>query len=235
VWLSGRARNGHARSRAPEARSGRERCICLIVLPRGDLEPDDVRVMHPIADFVRPVLGRPSWLVKRGHGSFVTMEFGSPEVDVREPRLMPVFIEGAPAKTNQRYSFVGGEWHLWIYCCEWSLMLDGVQLAHCESDDVTMSRALHVLNGQALTEVDMEPADGRTRFTFDLGCSLFTLPAEAGVYENEPVEQWYLYARSGLVLAVRGDGSYKINDRHEKREDREWRPIGAPVRVSHAL
>ena len=74
-------------------------------LPPGDLGPDDVRVMHPIADFVRPVLGHPSWLVQRGHGSFVTMEFGSPEVDVREPMLMPGFIEGAPAKTNQRYSF----------------------------------------------------------------------------------------------------------------------------------
>lgn len=118
------------------------------MLPPTDLELDDVRVMHPIADFVEPVLGRPSWLVRRGHGSFVTMEFGEPEVDVREPRLMPVFIEGAPAKTNQRYSFVGGEWHLWIYCCRWSLTLDGVQLAHCESDDLTMARALRQTIGK---------------------------------------------------------------------------------------
>lgn len=64
------------------------------------------------------------------------------------------------------------------------LVLDGVQLAHCESEDATMHRALYVLNGQALTEIEIEPADGRTRFSFDLGCSLLTLPAEASVYEN---------------------------------------------------
>jgi hypothetical protein len=29
------------------------------------------KVMDPIAEFVRPVLSRPSWLVKSGHGSFV--------------------------------------------------------------------------------------------------------------------------------------------------------------------
>lgn len=70
-------------------------------LPSGDLGSDDVRVMHPIADFVMPVPGHLSWLVQRGHGSFVTMDFGSPEVDVREPRLMPVFIEGAqPRRTS---------------------------------------------------------------------------------------------------------------------------------------
>ena len=74
------------------------------------------------------------------------------------------------------------------------MTLDGVQLAHCESDDLTMARALRVLNGQALTEVDVEPADGRTRFSFDLGCTLLTWPAEAGVYENEPVEQCLILA-----------------------------------------
>jgi len=192
-----------------------------------------VRVMHPIAEFVSPVLGRPSWLVKRGHGSFVTAEFGSPEVEIREPRLMPVSIEGAPAQTRQRSSFVHGQWHLWIYCCQWSLMLEDVQLAHCESDDLTMHRALHVLNGQALTAVEIEPSDGRTRFNFDLGCTLLTLPAEAGVYDNEPIEQWYVYVRAGPVLSVRGDGTYQINDRRQKREDWVWQPIGLPVRLEH--
>ena len=187
--------------------------------------------MHPIAELVKPVLGHPSWLVECGYGSFITMEFGQPELDVREPRPRKVYIEGTPEKTLQRSSFVRGEWHLWIYCCEWSLTLEGIQLAHCESDDVTMHRALHVLNGQALQAVEIEPADGRTRFDFDLGCSLFTLPAEAGAYANEPVVQWYLFLRSSSILSVRGDGTYAINDRREKPESLRWLPIGAPVHV----
>jgi hypothetical protein len=193
--------------------------------------PDDVHVMHPIADLIEPVLGHSSWLVQRGHGSFVTMEFGAPEVRVGEPKLRKTYLDGAPKKTLQRHSYVDGEWHLWIYCCEWSLILDGALLAHNESGDLTMHRALHVLNGQQLTAVDIEPADGRTRFTFDLGCILITRPAPPRTYEDEPVEQWYLYLRSGPVLAVRGDGSYKVGDRHQKPADRHWLPINTPVRI----
>lgn len=159
------------------------------------------------------------------------MEYGEPLVEVRQPRLMPLFIEGAPAKAIQRYVFVGGEWHLWVYCCEWSLLLENVQLAHNESDDVTMHRALHMLNGQILKGVDIEPADGRTRFTFDLGCSLLTYPAPSGLYGDKPVEQWTLHARSGPFLAIREDGKYWIGDRHQKPADKSWLPIATPIRI----
>lgn len=189
--------------------------------------------MHAVSELLRPVLGRTLWLVGRGHGSFITMEYGEPHVDVREPRLWPLHIEGAPAKTLRRSPFVHGEWHLWIYCCEWSLLLKYVQLAHNESDNVTMDRALRVLNGQVLKAVDIEPDDSRTRFTFDLGCSLLTYPAPPGIYDD-PVEQWKLYSRSGsdlLVLSVRGDGKYSIGDGHEIRGDEHWLPIATPVRV----
>jgi hypothetical protein len=81
-------------------------------------------------------------------------------------------------RARTRRSTVGGHWHLWIYCCHWSLLGD-TQLAHSESDDTTVHRALHVLDGQALTAVKVEPADGRTQFTFDLGCSLLTCPDPA--------------------------------------------------------
>jgi hypothetical protein len=81
----------------------------------------------------------------------------------------------------QWLSYIDGQWHLWIYCCEWSLTLDGTPLAHNESADLTMRRALRVLNGQKLTAVDIEPTDGRTRLTFDLGCFLLTRPGAAGL------------------------------------------------------
>jgi hypothetical protein len=77
--------------------------------------------MHPISEIVRPVLGHPSWLVQRGYGSFVTMEFGEPQVNIFEPTLMPLDIDGAPARALKRSSFVSGAWHLWVYCCAWSL------------------------------------------------------------------------------------------------------------------
>jgi hypothetical protein len=188
--------------------------------------------MHPIASIVEPVLGHPSWLVRRGHGSFITMEFGAPEVHVGDPKLRKTYIDGAPDETLQRLSYVDGQWHLWIYCCEWSLILNGALLAHNESSDPAMQRALHVLNGQKLAAVDVEPADGRTRFTFDLGCSLITRPAPTGVYGDEPGAQWYQYVRSGPVLSVRGDGGYKIDDRHDMPDEQLWLPIDTPVHLN---
>jgi hypothetical protein len=133
-----------------------------------------------------------------------------------------------PAATAQR----GGHWHLWIYCCHWSLLLGDTQLAHSESDDTTIHRALHVVDGQALTGVKVQPADGRTWFTFDLGCSLLTCPDPPGTcHGTEPTVQWYLYLRSGPVLAIRDDGCYEISDRREDPANHQWLPIGTPVRL----
>jgi hypothetical protein len=188
--------------------------------------------MHPIEDIIGPVLGHPSWLVQRGHGSFVTMEFGEPQLHTGEPKLRKTFIDGVAEQSPQRCSYGDGQWRLWIYCCEWWLLLEGTLLAHSESDDLRMlHRAQNVLNGQKLTELDIEPGDGGTRFNFDLGCSLLTRPAPPGSDQDEPDEQWKLYLRSGNVLVVRADGSYMISDRHEKPSNWRWLPISNRVHV----
>jgi hypothetical protein len=67
--------------------------------------------------------------------------------------------------------------------------LHGTALAHEESDDITISRALGVLNGQILTGASIEPGS-RTRFTFDLGCALASYPAPPGTYGPIPAQQW---------------------------------------------
>lgn len=205
-----------------------------IMLPSCSVRADHVRVMHPVSEVLRPVLGRTSWQVKRGYGSFITMEYGEPHVDAGRPRLRPVSVEGGPAKALQRRPVLRGDWHLWIYCCEWSLLLEDTQLAHNESDDGVMHRALRVLDGQALQAVDIEPGNGRTSFTFDLGCSLLTYPALPGAYRDEPVEQWMLYSGSGpdlTVLTISGNGTYSITDGHAKPEDQRWLPIATTVGV----
>jgi hypothetical protein len=189
--------------------------------------------MHPIADLIRPAAGEPCWLVQCGYGSFVTMEFGDPQVEIGRPKLMPVDIDGAPERTLKRSAFVHGDSHLWIYCCRWSITLEGRQLAHNESDDITMNRALAVLNGQILTAVEIGP-DSRTAFSFDLGCMLLTYPAPAGTYDNEPVEQWLWYSGAGQVATVRGDGTYSLTQRDTIPEEERWQPITTPVRVSAA-
>jgi hypothetical protein len=189
--------------------------------------------MHPIADLMRPAVSKPCWLVQHGYGSFITMEFGEPQVEISGPFLMPVLIEGAPERSPRRSAFVRGDWHLWIYCCRWSLTLEGIQLAHEESDGITMNRALAALNGQILTAVHIEP-DSRTTFSFDLGCTFLTYPAPAGSYGDEPAEQWIWHGRSGPVAAVRDNGTYALSPRDATREDQQWQPITTAVRVAAA-
>lgn len=187
--------------------------------------------MHPIVSCLRPALGKPCWLVKHGHGSFVTMEFGEPQVEIREPEPGPVRIEGAPERSLRRLAQVHGDWQLWIYCCQWSLSLHGTQIAYDESGDLTMNRALGVLNGQILTGVQIEPGS-QTTFWFDLGCSLVTHPAPSGSYGPEPAEQWMWYTRSGPVMTIRGDGTYAISPGTAKPDDYPWLPIATPVNIT---
>jgi len=94
------------------------------------------------------IVGLHCWNVRRGHGSFLTLDFGDPSVVVGESRQRTVQLRGLDRELMIRSAVVRGEWHLWIYCCEWSLSVGGHPLAHSESDDVTMSRALSVLDGK---------------------------------------------------------------------------------------
>jgi hypothetical protein len=181
--------------------------------------------VHPVEEAFAPLAGLPSWRVENGHGSFITLEFGEPELVIHEPGMMPVLIEGAPTEAMRRLAFVHGRWHLMIYCCQWSLTLNGTALADNESDHVTMNRALAVLNGQAITDVSIDPVDASTRFSFDLGCVLMTTPASDDVYGVEPVEQWMLYLPSNEVLEVRSDGRYCLGSDEASPDDSTWLPL----------
>lgn len=76
-----------------------------------------------IQRLVRRLYGEPCWGVKPGVGSFLTLEFGKPNLQVREP---VVATKGASASVRQtlarRQVRVHGEWHLWIYCCHWEVL-----------------------------------------------------------------------------------------------------------------
>lgn len=179
----------------------------------------------------KPMLGKPSWLVRQGHGSFLTLEFGDPVLTVRAPRERRVLLgDSVPPRLLCRETSVGGTWHLWIYCCEWSLSYEDAELAMSESDDTTIARALGVLDGQALAQVELDVDDGSTRFTFDLGGTLFTRPAPHGVY-HDPVVQWMLFQPSGRVLSVRADGMYADQSGDTRRDDEMWSPLSGRPNV----
>lgn len=71
------------------------------------------------------IKGKIAWDVRIGYGSFITMNFGDPYLDV-----LDVFIDDP---RRHRLATIYGDWHLWIYCANWSICKNGTILAN--SDD----------------------------------------------------------------------------------------------------
>jgi hypothetical protein len=164
--------------------------------------------------------GKPCWGVKQGHGSFLTIEFGKPHLEIREPIVARA---GASKKVRaglaRRGAYVVGEWHLWIYCCAWEVLLNGGQLAHSESSNSRIMRAANFLNGQKLVRFSIAPRGTRCIFEFDLGGVLKTWPY------SRTDEQWLLYEPNGKVLALRADKRYSHAPSDRPEDQINWKSI----------
>jgi hypothetical protein len=162
------------------------------------------------------ILGKPCWDVKPGHGSFLTLEFGSPHLEVREPIAAR---KGASTKVREhlarRQVDPRGEWHLWIMYCDWEVHCKGKSVGD-SSTKVRTRRAADFLNGQKLIRFSFLPNKAQSVFAFDLGATLKTLP-----YDKDS-EQWWLFEPSNMVLAVRADGRYKYGPSNLPPAEGAW-------------
>ncbi|MFF3070216.1 hypothetical protein ACFVSN_06890 [Kitasatospora sp. NPDC057904] len=129
---------------------------------------------------IGPLLGRPAWDVRRGMGSFVTMEFGRPQ-------------------PPDRFGRVYGEYHLWIQMAAWRLETDDRVVVG--SEDPGLGEALAGLEGRALTEVVIRPPALATRFDFG-GLRLETFPMYRSDPEDGEFDHWSLWLNPGEVLVA---------------------------------
>src|SRR4051794_33238502 len=118
--------------------------------------------LMPIDDPLRrafaPLIGLPVWSVRNGYGSFITMELGNPRLEIREPGVAsPKASKRVRRQWARRDVTVRGDWHLWIYCCHWKIVVEGRTHAWSESKTKKMAKALAVIDGQLLTAVDARP------------------------------------------------------------------------------
>ena len=173
------------------------------------------------------MLGMPCWQTRRIHGSIISMEFGEPRLEITEPRVRPLHIAGAPDRAPRRAAYVYGDWTLTLTDCEWSILLEGALLAHSESSDTTINRALHVLNGQAFESIQVDPDTAATTFTFDLGCALKTRPVPVEPTADPPIEKWTLLAPNNVFIEVRADGHYRQGDSNADPDGAEWKRLPA--------
>ena len=90
-----------------------------------------------------------------------------------------------------------GEWHLWIYCCEWCVF-SCRKIVGDSSSSCAIRKAIDHLDSQALVQASFSYRGCRSVFEFDLGARLITKPCDTDS------EQWMLYEPTGKVLTLRG-------------------------------
>ena len=166
----------------------------------------------------RQIYGKPCWNVKPGYGSFFTLEFGRPHLDIHEPT---VASKGASQRVRKllarRSVFVHGEWHLRIDSCAWEVLFNGRHVGN-GSTKVGMRHAADLLSGQKLIQFSFSPKDVQCVFAFDLGGALRTVP-----YDRKG-EQWVLHTPEHRALTLRADRRYQYMRTDLPRDQGLWKP-----------
>jgi len=174
------------------------------------------------------IYGEFCWGVRPGYGSFLTLEFGKPHLEVREPMIANKGVSARVCEGMARRGvFVHGEWHLWIYCCDWEVLSKGKRVGDSSTKRKIWS-AVDCLDGQKLTRFSMSPRNVHCIFEFDLGATLKTK-----AYDKDS-EQWILFEPSHKALTVRADGRYSYK-RSNSSEDDKWRSIQSVSAASSGM
>ncbi|MFZ4816926.1 MAG: hypothetical protein ACOYL5_20490 [Phototrophicaceae bacterium] len=141
-------------------------------------------MIQSIQQIIKPLEGLAVWGAKLGYGNFVTLEFGR---EVHEQGLKKTHIHG--------------EWHLWIYSGAWVIESDKQIIAASEDDRPFIQDQIAILNGQALSSVEVYPPSLRTTWYFDGGyrVHIFPIRSEAG---ESAVDLWLLYTPEDKVLTL---------------------------------
>jgi hypothetical protein len=149
-----------------------------------------------IAQFFGPLYGLPCWGLNNGFSSWLTFQFGSPRLSIREP--VP---DSEHAIMRMRDVRIDGEHQLWIEMGDWLIFQDGARLANSESDAATISKATAYLDGQALIGL-RTGVSGMSEFTFDLGGRLWL-----SRYEDwEPDHGLWHMTAGDSIISFHADG-----------------------------
>jgi hypothetical protein len=151
----------------------------------------------------RELYGEPCWNVRPGYGSFLTLEFGEPHLDVHEPTVASKDVSRKVRTVLARRNiFVYGEWQLRVASCAWEVLSNGKHVGN-GSTKPSMRRAAELLDGQKLIGFSFLPEKRWSVFEFDLGATLRTVP-----YDRKG-EQWLLHTPKQKVLTLRADRRYR--------------------------
>lgn len=175
--------------------------------------------MEQISEFFAPFIGQSVWQVRRGHGSFLTMEFGVPHLVVREPIVPSADTSGRVRRNLQRRHIdVTGDWHFWVQYGDWKISTSDGTLTSEDRPGSQSDECLRDLDGQKLVSVDSGIRQRSCAFRFDLGGFLEIWPSI-----EIPDDQWSLYSWDGDIVTCGNDGALTFEK--ADREQRVFKPL----------
>jgi hypothetical protein len=157
--------------------------------------------MDQIKEFFTPFIGQIVWQVRRGHGSFLTMEFGMPHLAVREPiAASSDCSERVKRNLKRRHIVVTGDWHFWVQYADWTISTPDGVLTSDHRPGSPLDECLGDLEGRLVSASSGARAQS-SAFNFDLGVVLEVWPSR-----DVADDQWSLYSWKGDTVTRRNDG-----------------------------
>lgn len=107
-------------------------------------------------ELICPIIGKKTWDIKLSPYHFVTFEFGKP---------IPPDYEGGK---------IHGEFHLWLYDCDWRIQKSNAILAELTDDysDKQIQDVLKDIEGLAVIDIVLIEPNWNTNIRFDQDVSL---------------------------------------------------------------
>jgi len=161
--------------------------------------------MNIIERSFSPIFGKPCWGIVYDRQTNLAMNFGRPNLRVREPYTTKSKSKFIRTHAARRTVTIRGQWWLWIFCAYWRVYKNDQFVGGYSSSFRKGEKAVHVIEGQKLLRVSANAKTGATRFVFDLGGVLEVQRLRH--YESDH-DLWLLYKPNGYVLSVHGNGTY---------------------------
>jgi hypothetical protein len=159
----------------------------------------------------QPLIGQLVWSVRKGHDTFLTMEFGEPHLDVVEPTETHADVpEETRRRLARRHVHLCGDWHFWLQHCHWLVTTHYCKAGSEDFSGEMLMAALQELDGQRLVSVEHGEIPSSTILKFDMGGQIVIWPVG---YAEPDDDQWSLHEFQGGIVSFNCEGELITEER----------------------
>jgi hypothetical protein len=151
---------------------------------------------------LRRVSGNPCWGVAAEYGSWLSLQFGAPSLEIREAQP-----DAKSGYFSRRRVYLKGQHKLWIEMSDWEILEGKRRKFHSDQSRAQLRRAANLLHGQILVGFSLALRPLRSTFTFDGGSRLISTRYRKA---KPDWELWHLYSPRSYI-ALCSDGNLKFS------------------------